>query len=106
MGDMPNWLSLSLIALLYAGAVWLLLALARIARRHANARRAGVAHLLANPQELQRVWYVQRAAPSHPHLILRGRDMHGNVVTLAFAHEAPQVWHQLQVAGVMVHPEP
>lgn len=106
MGAVPNWLSLALLGAVYAGAVLALYALARKARRHAGAARVGVARLLANPEELQRVWYVQRAAPSHPHLILRGRDIHGNVVTLAVAHEAPQVWHQLQVAGVLVHPEP
>lgn len=106
MNQVPNWLSLALLAAAFFGAVWALRALERKARRFANARRAGVARLLAHPEELQRVWYVQRTAQSHSHLSLRGRDQHGNVVTLAFAHEAPQVWHQLQLAGIMVHPGP
>lgn len=106
MASIPNWLALSGIVLLYGAAVLGLRALERTARRYALKRRAGVEQLLANPDQLQRVWYVQQAEHSHPQLLLRGRDHRGNVVTLAFPREAPQVWHQLQLAGILVHPGP
>jgi cystathionine beta-lyase/cystathionine gamma-synthase len=106
MASIPSWAGLALVAAMFAGAVALIFALTRMAVHSANRRREAVARLLANPQLLQRVWYVQREYNTHHEVLLRGRDQNGQEVTLAFPAEAPHVWHQLQLAGVLVHAEP
>jgi len=106
MASAPTWASLVLAAALFAAVVALIFGLTRLAVKGANKRREAVVNLLANPQMLQRVWYVQREYNTHHEVLLRGRDQNGKEVTLAFPAEAPQVWHQLQLAGVLVHPEP
>jgi hypothetical protein len=106
MPSLPSWASVALATLLLTGAGALIVGLTRLAVQGANKRRAAVARLLANPQLLQRVWYVQREYNTHHEVLLRGRDQDGKEVTLAFPAEAPQVWHQLQLAGILVHPEP
>lgn len=106
MVSVPSWASLALAALLFVGTVALIFGLTRLAVQGANKRRAAVARLLANPQLLQRVWYVQREYNTHHEVLIRGRDQDGKEITLAFPAEAPQVWHQLQLAGILVHPEP
>lgn len=106
MANVPTWVGLALVAVMFAGTLALIVTLTRVAVHSANRRREAVAQLLANPQLLQRVWYVQREYNTHHEVLIRGRDQDGKEVTLAFPAEAPHVWHQLQMAGVLVHAEP
>lgn len=106
MVEISSWLPGAVAALALALTVYAMVALTRWAARVEVRRRAAVARLLANPEQLQRVWFVQLAANSHPQLVLRGRDRLGKEVTLASPADAPKVWHQLQLAGIVVHQEP
>lgn len=106
MNDVSLWVGPVAALALLAGTVAAIFALTRMAVQSANKRREAVAKLLENPQNLQRVWYVQREYNTHHEVLIRGRDSEGKEVTLAFPAEAPQVWHQLQLAGILVHPTP
>lgn len=106
MNALPGWMYPASLALLVTAMAYLIVVLTRAAVASANERRAAVRRLLDNPRQLQRVWYVQREYNTHHEVLLRARDMTGKVVTLAFPSEAPQVWHKLQLAGIIVHAEP
>lgn len=106
MANPPDWMNVALFVGLAAGTVFLLILITRVGVKCAQARQAAVARLLAAPEQLERVWFVQREYNTHYEVSLRGRDKAGNVVTLASPSAAPTVWHQLQLAGIMVHPEP
>jgi muconolactone delta-isomerase len=101
-----DWATIVLTVALAASTLALIVSLTRSAVKSQAARQAAVSRLLANPQLLQRVWFVQREYNTHHEVLLRGRDQAGKEVTLAFPSEAPAVWHKLQLAGILVHPEP
>jgi hypothetical protein len=101
-----DWTKIVLAVVFASSTVAVIIALTRSAVQSANERRAAVGRLLTNPQLLQRVWFVQREYNSHHEVMLYARDVEGKQVKLALPGEAPKVWHQLQRAGIMVHPEP
>lgn len=106
MTQAPFWGVATLGVALLASTIFAVVALTRSAIKSDAARRAAVARLLANPAQMQRVWFVQREYNTRYEVLLYARDAAGKQLTLAFPNEAPNVWHRLQLAGIMVHAEP